>query len=42
LYPHRDEPIESCGQVVDKVATIARELGREVATPDQARELLDI
>ncbi|RQH02343.1 hypothetical protein EA472_03310 [Natrarchaeobius oligotrophus] len=42
LYPHRDEPIESCRQVVDKIATIARELGREVATPDQARELLDL
>lgn len=42
LYPHRDDPIESCGQVVEKVATIARELGREVATPDQTRELLGL
>lgn len=42
LYPHEDDPIESCAQVVDKVATIAEELGREVATPDQARELLNL
>lgn len=42
LYPHSDDPIESCAQVVDKVATIAEELGREVATPDQAREILNL
>ncbi len=42
MYPHRDERIESCGQVVEKVATIARELGREVATPEQTREILDL
>lgn len=42
LYPHRDDPIESCAQVVEKIVTIAEALGREVATPDQARELLDL
>lgn len=42
LYPHRDELIEHCGQVVERVATIARSVGREVATPDQAREILDL
>lgn len=42
LYPHSDERIDSCAQVVEKVATIARELGRDVATPDQARELLNL
>ena len=42
LYPHKDDPIESCAQVVDKIATIARELGREVATPEQARDRLGL
>lgn len=41
LYPHEDDYIESCAQVVGKIATIAQELGREVASPAEAREILD-
>ncbi|MEA2433934.1 MAG: 3-keto-5-aminohexanoate cleavage enzyme [Actinomycetota bacterium] len=42
MYPHRDELIKSNAEVVRKVATIARELGREVATPAQAMEILGL
>ena len=42
VYPHRDEIIKSNGEVTRKIATIARELGREPATPAQAREILGI
>jgi 3-keto-5-aminohexanoate cleavage enzyme len=42
LYPHRDDPITNCAQVVKKIATIAKELGREIATPDEARKILGI
>lgn len=40
MYPHKDEMIQENAAVVKKVAAIAGELGREVATPGQARELL--
>ncbi len=40
LYPHRDEKISSCAQVARKIATIARELGREIATPAEAAKIL--
>lgn len=42
LYPHRDEMITSNAQVVKKIAIIAKELGREIATPDEARKILGI
>mgnify|MGYP001362120787 CR=1 FL=1 len=42
MYPHKEEVISSCAEVVRKVATIAKELGREIATPQQAREILGI
>jgi len=42
LYPHKDEKIKSCAQVTSKIAIIAKELGRELATPDEAREILSI
>ena len=41
-YPHRNEVIESNAEETRKIATIARELGREIATPQQAREILGI
>lgn len=41
-YPHRDDVIQRNAEVVRKVATIAKELGREIATPAQAREILGI
>lgn len=38
LYPHRDEIMTSNAEVIRKVATIGRELGREIATPAYVRE----
>ncbi len=42
LYPHKSEKISSCAQVVRKIANIARELGREIATPAEARQIMGI
>ena len=42
MYPHREEKITRCADVVKKVATIARELGREIATPMEARKILGL
>lgn len=42
MYPHRDEKIKRCADVVKKVATIAMELGREIATPEEARKILGL
>jgi uncharacterized protein (DUF849 family) len=40
MYPHKDEIIVKNSDVIAKVAMFARELGREVATPDQVRSIL--
>jgi len=42
LYPHKNDLIESNAQVTRKIVTIARELGREIATPAEARAILGI
>jgi len=42
MYPHRNDLIKSCGQVIETVAGIARYLGREVATPKEARTILGL
>ncbi len=42
MYPHSDMKIERCGEIVRKVATIARELGREIATPAEARAIMGL
>ncbi len=42
LYPHKDDLIESCAQVTRKIVTIAKELGREIATPEEARAIYHI
>ena len=42
MYPHRDEIIRSNGEETRKVVAIARELGREVASPAEARQILGI
>ena len=42
MYPHRDEKISSNADATRKIATIAKELGREVGSPAQARALLGI
>jgi len=40
LYPHRDEKMSSNADAVRKVATIAKEPGRDIGTPAQARSML--
>ncbi|WP_458188546.1 3-keto-5-aminohexanoate cleavage protein [Haladaptatus sp. NG-WS-4] len=42
VYYHRGELAESSAQLVARVMRIAEELGREVATPTQAREILGL
>ncbi|MCJ7490101.1 MAG: 3-keto-5-aminohexanoate cleavage protein [Thermoplasmata archaeon] len=42
MYPQRDEKITSNAEAVRKIATIARELGRDVGSAAQARTLLGI
>jgi 3-keto-5-aminohexanoate cleavage enzyme len=42
MYPQSNELIKSCGQVIETVAGIARYLGRDVATPSEAREILGL
>jgi 3-keto-5-aminohexanoate cleavage enzyme len=42
MYPHRDEKIRRCVDVISKVRRIAEELGREIATPREARQILGL
>lgn len=42
IYYKKGELAESNAQLVERVVRIAKELGREVATPEQAREILGI
>lgn len=42
VYYQRGELAESNAQLVERVARVADELGREVATPEQARDILDL
>ena len=42
MYPHRDEVIQSNMDVVEKIVSFCEIIGREVATPDVAREMLGI
>lgn len=42
MYPQHDEKIASNAEAVRKIATIARELGRDVGSAAQARTLLGI
>ena len=42
MYPHKDEIIQKNSEVIRKIVTITRELGREVATSDQARQILNL
>jgi 3-keto-5-aminohexanoate cleavage enzyme len=42
MYPHSGEKIAGCGDVVRKVANVARELGREIATPSEARQVMGL
>lgn len=40
LYPHRDDVSQSASDTVKLIASIARLLGREIATVDEARQRL--
>jgi uncharacterized protein (DUF849 family) len=42
MYPHRDEVVKNNIQVVEKVTTFAKLIGREIASVPKAREILDI
>ena len=42
MYPHRDDLIKSSAEVVTKIRRIAEELGREIATPKEARKILKL
>jgi 3-keto-5-aminohexanoate cleavage enzyme len=42
VYYEAGEPAESNAQLVERVVRIAEELGRPVATPDQARSILGV
>jgi uncharacterized protein (DUF849 family) len=42
VHPHQDEKLKSSAQAVELVRTIAESLGREIATPDEARQILGI
>ena len=41
-YPHKDEVIQKPSDSVEKIVQIARALGREIATPAEARKILGI
>lgn len=42
MYPHKEEKIRDCASVVKKIAAIARELGRDIATPSEAKQILGL
>ena len=42
MYPHRDDLIKSSAEVVTKVRRISEEVGREIATPKEARAILGL
>ena len=42
LYPHRNDKIQTSAQAVRKVVAIANELGREIANPAEAREIMGV
>jgi len=42
MYPHKDDKIRRCVDVITKVRRIAEELGRDIATPAEARQILGL
>ncbi len=42
MYGHKNDLMKSSAEVVTKVRTIAEELGREIATPKEARKILGL
>ena len=42
IFYHRGELAESNAQLVERIARLSKELGRDVASPDEAREILKV
>lgn len=42
VYTYKGKLAESNGELVDKIVRISRELGREIASPDEARAILGL
>ena len=42
LYYRKGEPVQSNAQLVARIVRIARELGKEPATPKEARQILGL
>jgi 3-keto-5-aminohexanoate cleavage enzyme len=42
VYTSRGKLAESNGELVEKIVRISRELGREIASPDEARAILGL
>lgn len=42
MYPHKDEIIQSNADAIRKIMDFARVIGRQVATPEQARKIMGI
>jgi len=42
MYPHRDDVIKSSAESVIKVRRISEELGRDIANPQEARQILGL
>jgi 3-keto-5-aminohexanoate cleavage enzyme len=42
IYLGRGQKAKSNGELVAKVVRLAKELGREIANPDEAREILGL
>jgi 3-keto-5-aminohexanoate cleavage enzyme len=42
VYIEKGIPAKSNAELVERVVRIARELGREIATPQEAREILGL
>ena len=42
MYPHKEDKIAHCADVVRRVVSIAQAVGREIATPAEAREIMGL
>ena len=42
VYIEKGVPAASNGQLVERVVRLAKELGREIASPDEARAILGL
>ena len=42
MYPNKYAKIKNCAEVIKKVATITRDLDREIATPQETKQLFGL